>query len=245
MNDLRIQKIGRYTVGYTESWLEPYIENITEIIQVPAGNSENTLGGRRKVPVVELAPGTRAAVKHYARGGLLGHFVKETYLKWGKARSRKEFEWLQRVRLLNIRAPEPLAFVFQGRRFSRCWLLTGEIEDHETLADYHFSGHQQAENIMADLASQVGVLISNKILHVDLHPGNVLIDPSGLCHIIDFDKARWFWGGIKRLSSRYLSRWQRAVLKHRLDPMLVHAFEKNLHAVTGSARRWRPPAEGS
>jgi 3-deoxy-D-manno-octulosonic acid kinase len=231
MNKLRIQKIGQYTVGYVESCLEPYLGNIIGHIQVPAAYQENVLGGRRKVHFVELTPGKGTAVKHYARGGIISHFVKETYFKWGKSRSRKEFEWLQRVRLLNIRAPEPLVFISQGQWFYRCWLMTGEIEDHQTLADYHFADREKVENIFADLAQQIGILISNKILHVDLHPGNVLIDPSGLCHIIDFDKARRYRGGRTGLSSRYLSRWRRAVIKHGLDPMLNQKFQEGLQTI--------------
>ena len=228
MAKLKIKKIERYTVGYSVFWIEPYLEKLIGLIKTPAASQQKVLGGRRKVGILSPAPGIDLAVKQYARGGLMGHVIKKTYFKWGKPRCQKEFEWLWKAGRMGIRAPEPVVFIFQGRCFYRCWLIVSEIKNHQSLAELTFSSDSQTENIFYDLASQVGVLIRNQILHVDLHPGNVLIDEKGLVHIIDFDKAHIFSGDISKLTARYISRWSRAVDKHRLNPLLATAFQEAL-----------------
>ena len=228
MVKIQTTKIAPYKVGYGASWVEPFLGKLSALVKSPAQAQEKVLGGRRKVNIVSLAPGIDIAVKKYARGGLIGHIVKETYIKYGKTRCLEEFEWLQKVRRLGIRAPEPVAFLSQGRWFYRCWLITGAVKDHQTLADLNFSTDAQAKAIFTDLAEQVGILIRNQILHVDLHPGNVLIDNSDLPYIIDFDKAFIFSGDRSKLKARYISRWCRAIEKHRLNPLLADTFQEHL-----------------
>ena len=99
------------------------------------------------------------------------------------------------------------------------WLLMEEIPDTLSLVDLQNddSGLYQA---MKSLTKQVLQLVKNKILHVDLHPGNVLVEPSGKVSIIDFDKAGHYQGEEHQLRDLYIRRWRRAVIKHRLSPVL-------------------------
>ena len=228
MKNIHMETIGKYKVGFTASWFSPYVKEIIGRLKAPDVLSEETLGGRRKVDIFELAPGNRIVVKHYARGGIIGPLIKEIYFRWGKVRSQKEFEWLKKVRRLGIRAPEPIAFISKGRLFYSCWLITGEIRRHRRLADIISEDSSWYESIISDLTRQVNILIKNRVLHVDLHPGNVIIDNAGKPYIIDFDKARIYAGSKNKLSRRYISRWRRAVIKHRLDPKLIPSFEMDL-----------------
>ena len=60
----------------------------------------------------------------------------------------------------------------------------------------------------------------NQILHVDLHLGNVLVDSNSRVYLIDFDKARYSIQNKDKLRDKYLRRWRRAVIKHRLPEKL-------------------------
>ena len=73
---------------------------------------------------------------------------------------------------------------------------------------------------MPKLTNQVDTLVENQIHHVDLHPGNVIVNNHNELFIIDFDKAQMNFHNKKKLHQKYINRWQRAVLKHNLPAML-------------------------
>ena len=73
---------------------------------------------------------------------------------------------------------------------------------------------------MESVIEQILLLIQNGILHVDLHPGNIVIDGDNQVFLVDFDKGKIYQGNREKLKNRYLSRWQRAVNKHGLPNML-------------------------
>jgi hypothetical protein len=179
-----------------------------------------TLGGRRSVTRTMLAGVGPVVVKHYRRGGLLGHFVEETYLTFGMPRSQAEFEIMEKLHLLGISVPEPVAYAWQGGLFTRAWLVTREIEQSRTLAQLSASSPEQTLKAMASLSQEVALLVENLVLHADFHPGNVLVDGKGRVYVVDFDKAAPFKGSAAALRSRYRKRWCRAVKKHGLPRLL-------------------------
>jgi 3-deoxy-D-manno-octulosonic acid kinase len=183
------------------------------------------LSGRRGVRHALIHGLGRVVVKHYTRGGILGLFVRGTYLKTGKIRSRIEYDWLSRVRKLGVCAPEPVAYVWRGSIFYQCWLVSREIEDHQTLAAISLLNEDRAKRLLPVLRNQVSLLVKNNILHVDFHPGNVLVNERDEIFLIDFDKARCGPGNPSKLKTRYALRWQRAVAKHRLPDLLNSVFD--------------------
>jgi 3-deoxy-D-manno-octulosonic acid kinase len=77
-------------------------------------------------------------------------------------------------------------------------------------------------------ANQVVLLINQQILHVDLHPGNVLVDADGKVFLLDFDKAQKVAGKRNKLRDYYLCRWRRAVIKYNLPEVLSEMFALTL-----------------
>jgi predicted unusual protein kinase regulating ubiquinone biosynthesis (AarF/ABC1/UbiB family) len=71
-------------------------------------------------------------------------------------------------------------------------------------------------------------LAENRILHVDLHPGNILVDTRPQVYIIDFDKAVTTAYHSSKLRQRYIRRWRRAVIKHELPLFLHEEFQTAL-----------------
>ena len=78
--------------------------------------------------------------------------------------------------------------------------------------------------------------MGHSILHPDLHPGNVLVDPDGQTWFIDFDKAVTYSGRRLRLVARYRQRWQRAVRKHSLSPDLAAMMRPELNDLNNRAQ---------
>jgi 3-deoxy-D-manno-octulosonic acid kinase len=72
------------------------------------------------------------------------------------------------------------------------------------------------------------LLIQHRILHVDLHPGNVIMDAAGKVYLLDFDRGKVYHGDRQKLKNRYLTRWQRAVNKHGLPEFLAEMLRAGL-----------------
>jgi 3-deoxy-D-manno-octulosonic acid kinase len=182
------------------------------------------LGGRGRSVTAEIAGLGTVFVKRYTHGGLLRSLTGGRFLNIGPSRSRSEFLMLERVRAIGINAPRPLVYVNKGSVFYNTWLIMEELPDTRTLVEVSVNEPEVLDDCMGRLAQDLRTLVTNKILHVDLHPGNVLVAKDGTIHIVDFDKARLFHGSEAQLRELYLRRWRRAVIKHGLSPVLTESM---------------------
>lgn len=182
--------------------------------------TSNILGGRAEVSTIHLSGIGPAVVKRYTRGGLLRTFNSSTYLKLLRYRCQAEYNLLLFLKQLGISVPDPIAFACQGRIFYQAWLITREIENAQTLAEISRYDTNRLRTLIPKLRNQVDTLVENKIHHVDLHPGNVLVNNHNELFIIDFDKAQTNFKDKRNLHQKYINRWRRAVLKHNLPAML-------------------------
>ena len=157
------------------------------------------------------------------------YFIKRRYLKFGKTRSQREFELLNIVGTLGINIPQPIAYAHRGRLFYRAWLVTREIHQPLSLARLSLQDEKKTKTAMASVIEQISLLLQNDILHVDLHPGNVVVDATGKVYLLDFDKGTVYYGNRQKLINRYLSRWQRAVNKHGLPKVLTEMMQNGLN----------------
>jgi 3-deoxy-D-manno-octulosonic acid kinase len=223
----QINTYDSYYFGSPSNIADQQLKQLIRLFNLPKNTINSTLGGRTSIAVARLEGIGSVVIKYYRRGGAIRYLIKKRYLKCGKTRCQIEYELLQKVRSLGINAPEPIAFAYQGRLFYQCWLVTREIEDHQTLVQISRSNEEQARMLMKAIIKQVSMLIKNKILHADLHPGNVIVDNKNQVYLLDFDKASIFPGKKNALRSRYLRRWNRAIQKHRLPKMLneINAFK--------------------
>jgi thiamine kinase-like enzyme len=228
------QTRGTYHFGTSQKLTPDQLQWLIERFNRPAADAASVLSGRRQVTIDRLPSLGPVVVKHYTRGGIIRHLVQEHYLKTGKTRCRMEFELLQRVGNLGVSVPEPVVHAHRGGLFYRAWLVTREIPDHRTLAQLSLTDEQRARAAMASVVHQTARLIHHHILHVDLHPGNVLIGGGGRVYLIDFDKGGVAHGSRPRLTRRYLKRWQRAVVKHRLPLFLNEMMARGLDRLFAS-----------
>ena len=194
----------------------------------PPQTSDTVLGGRGSIihdRIDDLGP---VVIKRYIRGGLLGRLIRRSYIRLGKSRSQLEFELLQRARELGINVPEPLVCASRGSLIYRAWLVTREIESALPLARLSSDDENRTRRVMEAVIDQISRLIEHRIMHVDLHPGNVLVDGQNRVHLVDFDKGKFQRGDANTLRNRYLNRWQRAVKKHGLPPVLNEMLQEGL-----------------
>lgn len=204
------------------------IEQVTQLMQQERPEKNLVLEGRRSAVFGRLPEIGPIVVKHYARGGVLGRFVNSLFLRLGPVRAEVEFTTLMRVRSLGIRAPEPVLFAFRGKWLYQTWLVTRELEGHKNLMELARTGADNLLPVLEQVVLALQNLIRNRITHVDLHPGNILVDGHGDVAVIDFDKAYHWQGSLRQLRDVYLRRWRRAVIKHSLPDLLAEFVSAGL-----------------
>lgn len=223
------KKYNSFNFGVSSDVSDTHLKILVELFRKQPGPSDSVLGGRNSIGMTDIAGIGPVVIKHYYRGGIIRFFNKKRYLKWGKTRGRIEFELLQTVRDLGVNAPEPIAYAYRGFPFYKAWLVTRKIDTHQTLAELSVSDLEHACIVMENVIEQLFLLIKNRILHVDLHPGNVVVDNNSRAYLIDFDKAHMYHGTEQELINRYISRWKRAVTKHGLPDMLWEMMNSKLN----------------
>ena len=227
---------GGYIAGARTALDEEQQRQIVALLEARSERPLQVLNGRGNVLHTEIAGFGKVVVKRYMRGGLLRFLVRRTYLRYGPTRAEREFELLEQVRALGVNAPEPLLYVHRGILWYDAWLVTREIDSPRNFAELSLRDEQQVFVHTDEIVRQISILIRNGILHVDLHPGNVVVDESGKVYLLDFDKAKEFPGGPNALRDAYLVRWRRAVIKHQLPESLSERICPGLRANFEDAR---------
>lgn len=220
-NSVILTRHKGYMLGSSLPVSDSTRDDIIDSVNRARGQGKGSgLSGRGIILRTEISGWGKSVVKTYRRGGLLGKCIGTLYLRGGTIRAQGEFDVLRKARELGVLAPEPLGYVYQGRLFYRAWLITREIEDAVSLAALSQTDKKRAFELAHQVVKPILTLIRNGIFHIDLHPGNVLVAPDSSLYLIDFDKARIFAGSSVELRDRYLRRWRRAVIKHKLPETL-------------------------
>ena len=231
--------VKKYQKGSYNIFLRPEIADnfdfsgLIEHISKPPTLVNANLSGRASVKYATLDNIGEVAIKYYVRGGVFGKFITRRYFKFGPTRGESEYRFLEEVRSLGVNAPIPLAYADKGRPFYNAWLLTQVIPQTVNLAELSLKDEDRTSRLLLELVRQVSILIKAGIWHVDLHPGNVLIDSEDRLHILDFDKAEKFKGSDYQLRDRYLFRWRRAAIKHNLPDILTEIVCLGLRSYHG------------
>jgi 3-deoxy-D-manno-octulosonic acid kinase len=226
---MQTRTVDSYHFGFSLNLTEPQLRTLASFFHPPAAAGGTALNGRTSAGRLQLDGIGSVVIKHYRRGGMLRHLVDRRYLKFGKTRAQQEFELLNFAGALGVSVPQHVAYAHKGRLFYQAWLATRAIGDSLSLARLSLQDEALARRAAALIAEQIGLLIQNRFLHVDLHPGNVLVDGRGRVYLLDFDKGRSYRGSREKLKQRYIARWQRAVVKHRLPQFLAEMLGQELN----------------
>jgi tRNA A-37 threonylcarbamoyl transferase component Bud32 len=230
MSELVFSPIDGFTVALGKE-IKPSAETLKGLVALMASQhkfQDKPLGGRNCISVGEIAGIGRVVVRKYTRGGYLRHLIQERYFRFGSTRGEREYRMLDDARAIGINVPDPVGFAWRGGFWYEAWLFTREIPGTKSVAECAVENDERISSIMDQVLAQVVALIRHRIFHVDLHPGNVLIDATGRVYLLDFDKAVHFKGGLHDLRDRYLCRWRRAVIKHELPDILAELMSHGL-----------------
>lgn len=222
---------GPYVITSRSAVSEEAATTLIQRLRVgPEESALTVLGGRSRATTCELPQLGRVFIKQYSHGGLLRSITGGRFLGVGQVRSMLEFEMLERVRSYGINAPRPLAIVKRGAVVYGTWLVMEELVNSRSLVEIQAQESDALHDVMKLLSEQMKTLIRQRVFHVDLHPGNVLVSSNGLVYIVDFDKAYMYRGGVQSLRDLYLRRWRRAVIKHGLSPILSEMMSLTLRS---------------
>ncbi len=228
-NSYHLYRWGNVKVGSAIPLSAPVQTELISCLDGEGDGVSGILAGRAPVRHKIISGLGPVVIKGYVRGGLLRFARSPIHMRFGRTRCEREFGVLQKVRQLGIAAPEPLAFAWRGGRWYRAWLFTRLIEGTRTLADISRADENRARVLAERLAPIVELLILKGVFHVDLHPGNVVVDEDDKIYLVDFDKARIVTGREhEQLADRYLCRWRRAVIKHNLSEVLTEVLCSSL-----------------
>lgn len=217
-----------YRFGLAVDYEPPVLDRLIEAIDRPLPRDTGVLGGRGIISHAEIPMTGPVNIKHFRRGGPVRHFTTTRYIKWWKTRPELEFDVLSAAMKAGVAVPKPVAHIHRGALIYRGWLVTELIASHRSLASIGVNGGISLAPVMDQVVRSVRKLIEARICHVDLHPGNVLVDGDGRIYLIDFDKAFRFTASRRALRDWYISRWQRAVAKYDLPQVLGKLFSSGL-----------------
>jgi len=210
-----------YSFGCLQNLGTPSLDILIDIFQSPSTDETAVLEGRGAPRFAILPEAGSVVIKAYKRGGLISRINNDRYLKVGQIRSQREFDFLIAAGQAGVKVPEPVAYASTGSPFYKTWLITKEIKDNTSFAGLCQRDKEKAQFLIPEISLSINSLIENKIHHVDLHPGNILLDGSSNIYIIDFDKARRYSKSKARLAMAYQNRWKRAVHKYNLPETLA------------------------
>ncbi len=227
MNPPRIHKAvyRRFSIGSTVKLSPQSLNRLTRAFSSWENATPNALEGRTAVIYMALPETGPVAIKSYQRGGMMARIINDRYLKLGTTRCRNEFDFLCHAFRAGVSVPHPLIHITRGYPFYKAWLITRQIKDHRSFTRIALEDPARAAQLMPIISKQVRRLIENRIFHVDLHPGNVIIDPAGKPYIIDFDKARFTRFSLRKTVQLLNNRWEKAISKYHLpreiSPLLL------------------------
>lgn len=180
-------------------------------------------------------------LKRYHRGGLIGRFVKNSYVFCGVARTRmwREFQLLAAMRELGLPVPKPMA-VRCVRSSPLCYqgeIIVDKIPDSRTLTEILCK-----ENLPEKTWESIGMIIrrfhQHAVEHADLNACNILLNSKGQVFLIDFDKSilhgkhsqTWCQANLSRLR-RSLNKWKRRSDSFHFDSRHWEALERGYQGI--------------
>jgi len=221
------RQVRLLTTSSSQSLLETLIAASTQ----PSGPVSEKLGGRATIIPFVSEGDDSFVLKSYQRGGVLRRVLpKDIFLGWGEERSERELRALLTARSLGVSVPTPVGTITTRGMFRREWLIMEALPTHRTLATIAVNEEKSGElsepleQYLRVVVEQIEKLIAAGILHIDLHPGNVVVSSTGDVFLIDFDHAVVLNQDERMLRERYIRRWRRAVIKHELPEILSEIF---------------------
>jgi 3-deoxy-D-manno-octulosonic acid kinase len=147
-------------------------------------------------------------LRHYRRGGLMARLSADKYWWYNEVRVRAFAEWrlLKQLHARGLPVPAPVAAAYRrsGATY-QCDLLTERIVDAPALSTI-LQRAPVPESTWRAIGATVARFHQAGVFHADLNAHNILVQPSGLISVIDFDRGRlrepgaWALHNLQRLN---------------------------------------------
>lgn len=166
-------------------------------------------------------------LRHFMRGGLLGRFVRDSYLWLGEDKTRPFAEWRLLYKLHEKGLPVPRPAVARYRRNGPLYtadIITCRVPDIRSLS-IRLTESAPSEEFWAALGGCIRRFHDAGVNHADLNAYNVQVAVDDSITLLDFDRGCIVAAG--PWQQKNLARLHRSLQKvSRLDPR-VHYSEAN------------------
>ena len=189
-------------------------EDMARLLDGTGRAADPVAGGRGGARRVVLPGGQAVFCRHYLRGGMMRHFVRDLFLLKPE-RPIAELVITEAARAAGCSVAPVLACAVEDvGLLYRGWIVTAEVPGARPLIDVLV---ESAAGARRSLLERVGDAIADLhrigVYHVDLTGHNVLVRPDGRPVIIDFDRARRAEPGSPARAGRSLARFKRSLDK--------------------------------
>lgn len=147
--------------------------------------------GGRGLTLLFTLYGRKLVLRRYLRGGLWGKLIKEKFCRFF-ALSRRALLELELIdAMLHKGLPVPPALIAREER-SLLWrrnaLISLQVPDSQNLAEV-MAQRSLTEDECRHIGETLARFFNQGVLHTDLNIRNILLNSSGQCLVIDFDKC--------------------------------------------------------
>jgi len=199
-----------------------YEEKVTGALFDGAGCVSADLAGRGGLQRFEYGGGT-GLVRRYFRGGLVRHFLRETYLF--QDRAARELALQRYAYEHEVPVAMPLGIISERRGpFFRGAIAFEELTGGDLLA-YLSAEHDDAAAISAKCGQAIWRMHDAGIFHADLQIRNIFVGSNGI-YLLDFDKARRLEALDETQRRTNLARLRRSFLKREASLAFFDALQE-------------------
>ena len=190
MSDLLIQD-NENIIIYADDLIKDINEDFFEVNKWLQNQSTDVTDSGRGETIFFEYQNLKCVLKHYYRGGILGHFIRDRYLWTGidGSRSIREFRRLEKLSAMGLPVPKPIgARVKKSGATYTADLITIEIENSKTLSELIIDDDVD-NNVWKSIGKCLHLFNNKEIYHPDLNTNNILIDDELNVYLIDFDTS--------------------------------------------------------
>lgn len=167
-------------------------------------------GGRGCIERFEFEGGV-GVIRQYRRGGLIRHFLKDSYLLCNRA--LRELSVLQTLYNKGLPVPEPLGAAWRQRGPWFQGLLAMRLVPGVNLVEYLSGPSKETDNVLREVGALIRRMHDLGAFHADLNARNIMVDVDAI-HLIDFDNARMMTSVSETNRTRNLLRLRRSLEKN-------------------------------
>lgn len=178
-------------IRFDGSILNPFEPRLFDVDWLRAnGHHEGSAKGRSEAHFLTFAD-RHMVLRRFLRGGMVGKFNRDLFLRTGKAKSRamREFDLLGWMHTKGLPVPRPVAARYTPLGpFYRADIITERIPGARPLEDVLRETPLHTQSWRA-VGTTIKRLHDHGVFHSDLNCRNILIDRDDTVWIIDFDKC--------------------------------------------------------